>query len=91
MQASTVAEELIGDAEAQVVALVVGGNGGITPTEQLGEVRRSDSWPVRRTLISTGGWHGGSSGPVGRSAACHGVPPAGRGLRRFVDDVRDWR
>jgi hypothetical protein len=37
MQSSTVAKELIGDAEAQVVTLIVGGNGGFTLTGQLGE------------------------------------------------------
>ena len=37
VQASAVAKELVGDAEAQVVALVVGGNARNAPTEQLGE------------------------------------------------------
>jgi hypothetical protein len=37
VQSSTVTKELIGDGEAQVVARVVGGNGGITLTEQLDE------------------------------------------------------
>ena len=55
MQSSTVAKELIGDAEAQVVTLVVGGNGGFTLTEQLGEgqqiklmaleARHDQHWP----------------------------------------------
>jgi len=54
VQASTVANELIGDAKAQVVAFIVGGNGGIPRTEQLARVSRSTSWPLRRALISTG-------------------------------------
>jgi hypothetical protein len=37
VQSSTVAKELLGGGEAQVVALVVGGDGGIARTEQLGE------------------------------------------------------
>jgi hypothetical protein len=55
VQSSTVAKELIGDAEAQVVTFVVGGNGGVTLTEQLGEgkqvklmaleARHDQHWP----------------------------------------------
>jgi hypothetical protein len=38
MQSSAVAKQLLGDGEAQVVTLVVvGGDGGFTLTEQLGE------------------------------------------------------
>jgi hypothetical protein len=37
VQASAVAKELVGGGEAQVVALVVGGDGGIALMEQLGE------------------------------------------------------
>jgi hypothetical protein len=32
----------------------IGGNGGITLIEQLCEVSRSNSWPLRRALTSTG-------------------------------------
>jgi hypothetical protein len=37
VQSSPVAKELLGGGEAQGVALVVGGNGGIPRTEQLGQ------------------------------------------------------